>query len=92
MEQDTREAPTVDLAPSGTETLGLGRRFLARILDAIIIGIPADALLAIIGLPAPTVGAGGTEAWLESAVLPASGSPITSLSRRSRVQRSRGGS
>lgn len=68
MGRNTPEAATVDPVPSETETPGLGKRLLARVLDAVIIGIPASALLAIMGLPAPTIGLGGTSAWLESAV------------------------
>lgn len=41
---------------------------LGRFLDALVVGVPASALLALAGLPAPTIGLGGTEAWVRSAV------------------------
>lgn len=47
---------------------GIGTRFVARLLDAVIIGLPASLVLAVAGLPAPTIGLGGTEVWMRSAV------------------------
>lgn len=47
---------------------GLGRRFLGRLLDAIIVGIPVSIVLAIAGLPAQTFGLGGVQGWATSAV------------------------
>lgn len=46
----------------------LGWRFLARLLDAVVVGLPASALVAILGLPAPTIGLGGMDVWTRSAV------------------------
>ena len=47
---------------------GIGTRFVARLLDAVIIGLPASLVLAVAGLPAPTIGLGGTDAWMRSGV------------------------
>lgn len=58
---------TADTAAE-TRSAGLGPRLLARALDALVIGLPASALLALLGLPAPTIGLGGTEVWTRSAV------------------------
>lgn len=52
---------------SPTTAAGLGSRFLARFLDAVLVGIFISISLAVIGLPAPTIGLGGTEAWGQSA-------------------------
>ncbi len=39
-----------------------------RLLDALVLGIPASILLAVAGMPAPTIALGGTDAWVPSAV------------------------
>ncbi len=63
--------PSSDNAP-GSATVaagaGLGRRLLARLLDALLVYLPASLLLAILGLPAPTIGLGGLDVWARSAV------------------------
>lgn len=53
---------------SGTSSAGLGRRFAARLLDVLLVFLPASLLLALAGLPPPTFGLGGLEAWTHSAV------------------------
>jgi uncharacterized RDD family membrane protein YckC len=53
---------------TGTSNAGLGRRFAARLLDVLLVFLPVSLLLAVAGLPPPTFGLGGTEAWLHSAV------------------------
>lgn len=47
---------------------GLGWRFLARLLDAAIVGLALSGAAALLGLPAPTLGLGGMERWMTSAV------------------------
>lgn len=56
------------VASSADGTAGLGRRFLARLLDALIVGLPVSIILAILGLPAQTFGLGGVEGWITGAV------------------------
>lgn len=63
-----RHDDTVHPADAGTRSAGLGPRLLARALDALVIGLPASAILALLDLPAPTIGLGGTEVWTRSAV------------------------
>jgi len=59
------EPPRLDTGATGA---GLGRRFAARLLDVLLVFLPVSLLLAIAGLPPPTFGLGGTEAWTHSAV------------------------
>jgi uncharacterized RDD family membrane protein YckC len=47
---------------------GLGVRLAARVLDAVLVGLPLSALLALAGLPAPTLALGGVEAWTHGAI------------------------
>jgi uncharacterized RDD family membrane protein YckC len=47
---------------------GLGTRLAARVLDAVLVGLPLSAVLALAGLPAPTLALGGVEAWTHGAV------------------------
>lgn len=69
MTKNASDIATIDpAAPSRTWTPGPGKRILARVLDAVIVGIPASLLLAVMGLPAPTIGLGGTDAWAQSAI------------------------
>jgi uncharacterized RDD family membrane protein YckC len=49
-----------------TSTAGLGARFGARLLDALIIGIPVSILLTIFGLGG--MGTFGTGGWVSSAI------------------------
>jgi uncharacterized RDD family membrane protein YckC len=53
---------------TGTTGARLGQRFAARLLDVLLVFLPVSLLLAIAGLPPPTFGLGGTEAWSHSAV------------------------
>ncbi|QBI20110.1 RDD family protein [Egibacter rhizosphaerae] len=47
---------------------GLGRRFLARLLDGILVGVAISILAPVLGLPPPTMGLGGLDAWTTAAV------------------------
>jgi uncharacterized RDD family membrane protein YckC len=47
---------------------GLGTRLAARVLDAVLVGLPLSAMLALAGLPAPTLALGGVEAWTHGAI------------------------
>lgn len=42
---------------------GLGVRVAARLLDAVIVGLPAGAVLALAGLPVPALALAGLESW-----------------------------
>lgn len=68
MNPNPSDTETVEPTSSQTWSPGPGKRVLARVLDAVIVGIPASLLLAVMGLPAPTIGLGGTEAWAQSAI------------------------
>lgn len=58
--------PPDEHAPAATA--GLGIRLVARLLDGLLVFIPASIVLAIVGLPAPTMGLGGLSAWTHSLV------------------------
>lgn len=61
--------PTPPREPGRTATpAGLGVRLAARVLDAVVVGLPLSAVLALAGLPAPTLALGGIEAWTHGAV------------------------
>lgn len=60
--------PPPPLTGTGSPSAGLGRRFAARLVDVLLVFLPVSLLLAIAGLPPPTFGLGGTEAWVHSAV------------------------
>ena len=47
---------------------GLGWRILGRVLDAVLVGLAYSILAAVVGLPPPTLGLGGVEAWTASAL------------------------
>jgi uncharacterized RDD family membrane protein YckC len=59
-------APTGPTSGVPASTAGLGVRIGARILDALLVGIPASIVLAIIGLG---TGGFGMDNWLSSAVI-----------------------
>lgn len=64
-----RPAPAEETrAPAGPGPAGLGPRALARLVDALIVFVPASLVLTAVGLPAPTLGVGGLEAWAHSAI------------------------
>lgn len=46
---------------------GLGVRVAARLLDAVVVGLPAGAVLALAGLPVPTFVVAGLEGWTYAA-------------------------
>lgn len=53
---------------AGEAGAGAGRRAAARLLDAVLVGVPASIVLAVLGLPAQTIGLGGLDAWVPSAL------------------------
>jgi uncharacterized RDD family membrane protein YckC len=55
--------PATTVSPAGA-----GVRAGARVLDALVVGIPVSIVLAVAGLPPQMVGLGGLDAWLQSAV------------------------
>lgn len=65
MDPETSGAAGSGLAPT---TADIGPRVLARLLDALIVGLGASLALAILQLPPPTLGLGGIETWTHSAV------------------------
>lgn len=60
-------------SPTGTDgagrdrTAGLGPRLLARLLDAVLVYVPAGLVLQILGLPPPVFPLGGVDVWAWSA-------------------------
>lgn len=46
-----------------TPTAGLGPRLLARLLDAVLVYLPAGLVLQILGLPPPVFPLGGVDVW-----------------------------
>jgi uncharacterized RDD family membrane protein YckC len=65
---DPAPPPPPPGGPPGGAPVGLIGRFVARLLDAVIVGIPVSIVLAMAGLPAQTFGLGGVEAWTAGAV------------------------
>lgn len=68
MDRNPSTNATVEPTTKRTWSPGPGKRFLARLLDAVIVGIPVSLILAGMGLPAPTIALGGTEAWAQGAI------------------------
>ena len=70
MDHGSTPPPPPDPSGAGApaSTGGLGARFAARLLDALIVGLAASVVLGLLGLPAPTFGLGGLGAWTHSAV------------------------
>lgn len=70
MSHSPHDAPPPPPPPPAAQAVpaGLGHRLAARVLDAVLVGLALSAVVALAGLPAPTWGLGGIEAWGRSAV------------------------
>jgi uncharacterized RDD family membrane protein YckC len=67
-QMDEKPQPAARSSATAPRPAGLGRRLTARLLDAVVVFLPVSLLLALAGLPPPTFGLGGLEAWTHSAV------------------------
>ena len=60
--------PPPDVPHRTAAPAGLGVRVAARLLDAVLVGLPASVVLGLVGLPAPTLALGGIDAWTHGAI------------------------